>query len=66
MQKYHRDLLEKRARPPPPLVLPPALRTEDANAKKIPTKRPKDRKSRRHRKIPAGVKGVDIEVKSFV
>lgn len=80
MQKYHRDLLERRAHLPP-LIMPPAL--VDANAKsnvqetsvdntfntstkKIPSKRPRDRKSRRHRKITAGVKGVDTEVKSFV
>lgn len=68
-QKYHRELLERIAPPPPPtLIMPPTLPTMDASAennvhetptKKIPSRRPKDRKSRRHRKIPVVVKGVD-------
>lgn len=70
MQGYHRDLLERMAppvialMPPPPAsvdeklqkTIPdvPADNTVSAPTKKIPTKRARDRKSRRHRKVAAG------------
>ncbi|KAK4421226.1 hypothetical protein Salat_2073100 [Sesamum alatum] len=60
IQGYHRDLLEHWSPPPPPVgisnVHPPPLISTSSPIKKAPTKRGKDKRSRRHRKIGSGRK----------
>lgn len=74
VQGYHRDVLESRGIHPPIAVVypPPSVIDEEpkntvsevlaeninSTLKKIPTKRGRDRKSKRHRKVAAGSKDI--------
>ncbi|XP_051135845.1 probable hexosyltransferase MUCI70 [Andrographis paniculata] len=55
IQGYHRDLLERWPPPPPPPVIIPHENPNKARSgRRLPTRRGRDRRSRRHRKINPG------------
>ncbi|XP_047324373.1 probable hexosyltransferase MUCI70 [Impatiens glandulifera] len=62
IQGYHRDVLEHWASPPPPipnLVIHPPPLFDNNLIRKIATKRGKERRSRRHRKVVIGNKDLN-------
>ncbi|CAN4084068.1 unnamed protein product [Withania somnifera] len=72
VQGYHRDVFEHLSPPPPPGAIavfhppPPVIVKTQANSvtslfKKIPTKRGRERKSRRHRKVIPGSKDINLK-----